>query len=301
MKTFDAFFALLLAGLPGAARADDAVTVNVRCLGNPLPAEKPPTVMHAFGGQSLPFLVAVDAPLGAHLDLRADLVQTSGGNLGLPLQKDVPISGELVFGTRTHVMAACAWPLLPVVQRTTRFRLAVRGVVRDDPTPVVPAAMEVYVYPPENPAEWRKTLAARLAQSGLTRLEVFGTGTQLRRFFKDRHVEFEDGGGEWAAELHPRTLYVGDEPPPTPARISPALPGARLVVFRPPLPTDPPPGVYQSVDTHGGNIVKVFLPDLLAGLPDDPRNQQTLAEIFRQALDTRAPAADSSPNLATTP
>ena len=297
MKTLRA--ALLLLLLPGAMAADlratDTVAVSMRFLGNPPVVQEasaaPP--MHVFGGKPLAFAVTLDAQPGTRLRLRADLVQTAAGNIALPLQRDVPVSGELAFEALTHLTASCTLPDLPATSRVTRMLLTLRAVeATGDRPPLVQATTEIFVYPPEAPGQWQKMLASRLAQNGLTRLEVFGRGPRLRRFFKDRHVNFEDGGGEWPVQLEPGTLYAGDDAPPVPARLSSAD-GLRLVLFEPIESPVLLPGVYESVDAHRGAMVKVTLPDLLTRLADDPRCQQTVAEIFRLACD----ASPATPNL----
>ena len=294
--------AVLLFLLPWSAAclllAEDAVAASVRCLGGEAAAETPsaPPVLHVFGGAALKFAVAVDAPLGTRLFLRADLLQTAAGKLSAPVQTDVPVSGELSFEARTHLTAACALPGLPVVQRPTHLLLRLRGVAKDQAAPLSSTTMELWVYPPEVPGEWKKTVAAALAQSGMTRLEVFGRGTRLRQFLKERHVEFEEGGAEWFAVADSHTLYVGDEPPLMPARIT-SVEGLHLVLFQPPGLPMLLPGVYQQADFKGSVIVKVILPDLLVHLSDDPRGQQTVAAVLRQGLDPRPPAAvNPTPN-----
>ena len=82
MKKLAALFILLLVGGAGTLRAEDAVAVSVRCLGNQSPMSPAPS-LHVFGGGGLSFLVAVDAPLGTRLQLRADLLQTTAGSLAM--------------------------------------------------------------------------------------------------------------------------------------------------------------------------------------------------------------------------
>ena len=293
MKLLAPLFILLLTAGAENLRADDPVTVSVRCLGNQSPVLPTPS-LHVFGGGSLSFLVAVDAPLGSRLQLRADVLQTTAGSLAVPLKKDVPLSEELPFESRTHLTVTCTLPSLPTVQRVSRTLLTLRAVAPDRAALLPAVPMEVFLYPPEVPGEWKKTIAARLARSGLSRLEVFGKGTGLRRFLKARRVEFEDGGADWPARLDPRTLYIGDEPASLPARLG-STEGGWLLLFQPPEASTLLPGVYQNFPSTAGNIVKVTLPDVLTRLEDDPRSQETLAEIFRRALEPRTPAA--APNL----
>ncbi len=283
MKPFALLLIALASGGAGVAPAGvETVVVNVPAL-------------HVFGGAPLAFSAVVDAPLGMRLSLRADLVQTTAGTMTLPLQKDVPASGEMSFDAHTHLTALCSLPALPEVRGPTRLLLTLRSVSGGPPATLSQTTAEVFVYPPENRAEWKKTLASSLARSGMTRLWVFGKGLVLRRWLKDCRADFEDGGAEWPAEVRPGTLYCGDDPPPTPTRIT-STDGWHLVLFLHPDADPLLPGVYQSVDGHGGNILKVTLPDLLGHLSDDPRSQQTLAEIFRRALDFHPPIAAPTPD-----
>ena len=299
MKALTALLLLLWWSEVGFLKAEEPIAVKLRCLGQESEAVEPstpPLSLHVFGGSALAFLVAVDAPLGTRMSLRADLAQTATGGLAVPVQTDVAVSGELGFETRTHLIAACTLPGVPAVQRPTRLILKLRGVIQDHAEPLSPTAVELWVYPSANPGEWKKTIAATLAQGGMTRLEVFGQGSRLRRFLKERHVEFEDGGAQWFAAANRCTLYVGDEPPPIPTRIT-SVDGLHVVLFQPPGLSTFLPGVYQSNDSQGGAIVKITLPDLLTRLPDDPRAQQTVAAVLRQGFAPHQPtAANPTPN-----
>ncbi len=268
--------------------------VGGRCAAGVEPVTVSVPALHVFGGARLVFSAVVDAPLGTRLSLRADLVQTTAGTVILPLQKDAPVSDELSFDARTHLTAPCSLPALPEVRRPTRLLLTLRSVGGDPPDTLSQTTAAVFVYPPENRTEWKKWLAASLARSGMTRLWVFGKGSTLRRWLQDSHADFEDGGAEWPAETHPGTLYLGDDPPPAPSRIT-STDGWHLVLFLHPDADPLLPGVYQSADAHGGNVLKVTLPGMLDGLSEDPRSQQTLTEIFRRALDFHLPIATPTP------
>ena len=272
-----------------AADTTAAPTVQWSCLGlhpsesdSAKPAlESPP--LHVFGDGPLTFDLAVDAPLGTRLTVVADLVQTAG-SIATPLQKSVSVCPELVFDTRTHLVATCSFPALPAVERATRLLLTLRtGPEAADS--VRKLVLPVVVYPREGPDEWKKTLAARLTRSGLQRMAIFGAGRALRQFLRARQVVFEDLGKDWPAEPDPRTLYIGETPTPAPPRFNEAR-DLRLVLFLT-NPGDPMlPGVFQTVDARG-DLWKVTLPDLLDHPSQDPRAQATLAEIFRQALEPR--------------
>ena len=233
---------------------------------------------NVFGGGSFTFEVSVDAPLGTRLKIVGDLVQVVSGGLAAPLRKNALMCPELVFDRCTHQVAACTLPGLADVQRLTRTLLT----LRTDPAGAS-LTVPVYLYPRAAPDGWRKTVAAQLARSGLRRLAVFGDGPAIRRFLHERQVPFEDLGQDWPARTDPRTLYLGETPIPAPPRLDDA-PGLRMVVFSTRTDSGLLPGFYQSAVANGASVWKVTLSGLLDGLSDDPRAQQTLAEIFRLAL-----------------
>lgn len=135
----------------------------------------------------------MEAPLGARLSLRADLAQTTAGGVGATLLKDMPVSAELPFDERTFLTADYTLPEVPAVARPTSMLLLLRAVAGNQSAPSPPTPVELFVYPPEKPGEWKKMIAAVLAASGSSRLEVFGKGKALRQFLRDRWVDFEDG------------------------------------------------------------------------------------------------------------
>ena len=207
----------------------------------------------------------------------------------------MPLSDELPFESHTHVTATCTLPFAADGARVTRTLLTLRAVAPDNADLPAAGSVEVFLYPPEVPGEWKKTIATLLAQSGLGRLEVFGKGAGLRRFLKARRVDF--GGWRRGLARPARSPYphVGDAPAALPARLG-STESAWLVLFQPPEASALLPGFYQSFHSVAGNTVKVTLPDVLTRLEDDPRSQETLAQIFRCALEPRTPATATTPN-----
>jgi len=283
-------------GLP-ALFAGNAPDVAVRCLG---PDEawgnggNPP--IYAFGGQPLKFAAEVTAPIGSHLGLYANLFQAGDGGLSLLLLKNLPLSQGLAFDGRTQWIAACTVPSLPPVKRATRMllKLLIRAQGQPPEAPRPAGAVDLFVYPRLAAGEWKKTFAAALEQGGLGRIAVFGREGGLRRFLRRQQIAFEDLGADWPGTLDSQCLYLGDSPPPKPDGIV-SLTGFHITLFLPGASGSPAlPGVYSVADTAGGSLVKVTLPALLDHLDEDPRNQQTLLEILRQALNPRAIAEDST-------
>lgn len=289
---------LLAWGVPGRAE-DPSSEPPLAPLHLRLPEDPacPASPMHVYGGGALKITQVVEAPLGTHAHLVADLFQLASG-VAAPLQRDVPITPEFSFEDRTYLPAVCVLPSLPAVQRRTTMLLKLKAA--DSGTSSASRSLTLIVYPAAEPDAWKKTFAARLSRSGLRRLAVFGEGTALRQFLRLRKVAFEDLGQEWPGEFDGQTFYLGETSAPAPPRLA-DLPGTRLVLFKsqadePILPA----GVYQSSVGEGGSVWKVTLPNLFVLPGSHPDAEATLDEIFRAALEPRPPVHTESQTVPAT-
>jgi len=89
------------------------------------------TTIPVFSGTTAKLCLAVEAPLGTKLTIKADLMQIARG-LAAPLARDVPIAEALPFADRTHRIIEA--PLaVPDVQRITQIliRLSARSADND--------------------------------------------------------------------------------------------------------------------------------------------------------------------------
>jgi hypothetical protein len=299
MKHRNVILLLCLAGAKESCVAADAEVdrVQLRCLAaadDCFPGADPKLALWVFGGGPLDFRADVEAPLGSCVGLRADLVQVSTGGVALPLLQDVTVAAGLDFAKRTHQTTECSLARIPSVTAPTQMLLTVRAETTGQPQTAASTHVDVFAYPAQKGPEWRQTLTARLAQSGLERLAVFGSGQTLRTFLRERRVDFDDLGKDWPAAATRAALYLGDTPPPMPARIT-SVEGLRFALFLPSEGSALLPGVYHTNDAHGGCLLKVTLPGVLAHLSSNVRGQQTLAEIFRLALAPRVAGIASTP------
>jgi hypothetical protein len=283
--------------------AADAPDVTLRCMSPGEIANKGtnPSIS-VFGGQPAKFDADVTAPLGSHFGIYADLYQTSAGGWSVPLSKNLRLSPDLEFDARTQLIVPCTVPNLPVVRSPTRMllKLFVRPQAQPDASRPM-GTLDVIVYPPLAPADWKKTIATALEQAGLAHLDVFGKRDSLRRFFREQQIPFDDLGADWPDTFDSHTLYLGDSPLPKPDHL-PSLAGMHLALFIS-SPSEIPtlPGVYSMTDATGGAVVKVTLPALLDHLGDDPRSQQVFLEIIGQTLMPQATPTDTNPILPRTP
>ena len=251
--------------------------------------------LHAFGGRPLVFDLVVQAPLGTHATIYADLVQTANGTIAATLQRDVSISAELVFDGCTSMEVPCHLPALDAVKRITSMRLWLRT---DPPGTRTSQGLVLLltVYPVEEPDAWKKMLATRSSHTGLYRLAVFGEAKGARQFLRSRNVSFEDLGSDWPTDPEPGTLYVADLPTAPVPRRTDATRGTRWLIFTTTEATPLPPGVYQRMEVDGGEVCKVTIPDLFNDPDDHPDRLATLAEIFRIVLEPRPlSSAESQP------
>jgi hypothetical protein len=279
-------------GFPPAIAAD-APDVTVRCLGAAEAAGRAVNAPLCFFDDRAPaFEASVTAPLGTHLGLFGEVIQTTSGGLSARLLKNISVSQELQFDTRTQLIAACDVPGLPLVDRPTRLLLRLYIHIRGQPEPVrAVGTVDLFDYPRQSAADWERTFAATVAQGGLARVAVFGSQDALRRFFQRQQIRFDDLGSDWPDALDPKCLYLADSPSPKPDRIA-SLTGAHLALFFSGAADGPPlPGIYSVSDIAGGSVVKVTLPALLDRLDADPGAQQMFLEIVRQALNRCTPAA----------
>jgi hypothetical protein len=273
----------------------------------------PPTVafaakeFYAVGGERLALMVTVEAPLGTHLRIYADVSQLAGA-IAAPWQRDTPVSEELVFGDRTSMVVPCTLPALRAVQRKTEVTVTLHT---EPKTTHYPDGLVVsgYVYPREEPGAWQKQFAALLAQAGIRRVAVFGGWKNTAGFLREQKVPFDDLGADWPDASDAHTLYLGSViakanesgilPVPEAFR---ATPGVRLILFEPWETELLPPGVYQTAGKAGGSIWKVTLPDLFAGITlNAPHGLETLTAIFQEALLPCQSAAGEDPPSTPTP
>lgn len=264
------------------------------------------TPLYATGGEAVSFPVTVQAPLGTHLRVYADVTQQTAG-LAAPWQKNVPVSDEIAFGDRTSMLVACKLPAMRTVLRKTRVLVTLRTDPKADE---YPGGMVVqgFVYPREEPSAWRKQFAALLARSGIRRVAVFGHWKNPPNFLRERKVEFEDLGDDWPAHPDAGTLYLASgvirDGKDAPLRVPEAFVetrGVRLVLFEPWDVEVLPPGVYQTAGAAGG-VWKVTLPDLFVGPGlNDPHALEILTTLFEQILPPHQPVTGDNPESTPTP
>jgi len=282
-------------GLQHLLAADEtAVTIQAVASGSPA-SKQPLSPLYFFGDQPLKFDAGIAAPLGSHVEIHADLFQTSAGGLTGLLLKNIALSPVLFFAKCTQCTAPCALPALPAIKRPTKTLLKIYARIQGQPnTPQLAGILEIFLYPRHTPAEWKKIIAAILAEAGLDRLAVFGKEDALRHFLQSQQVPFDNLGPEWPAAFDARRLYLAGSPPTKPDSLPP-LAGVRIALFNPETAGIPMlPGVYPVADSAGGALVKVTLPGVLEHLNDDPRSQQIFLEILRQTLHPEAPVEDST-------
>jgi len=291
------------AGLPRARAEDGSNVITLHCEAhNGKGGQQVNPPLFFFGDQPLIFDAIVTAPLGSRVSLVADVLQTTSGSLSARLLKNVAVSRDLKFDTRTQWVADCSLPALPPVR--SRTHLLLRLYISKGGQPGVRSSagsIDLYDYPRPSATAWRTTFAGILAQSGLAGAAVFGNGSGLRRFLKAQGIDYDDLGVDWPDSLDRKTLYLADSPPPRGDGMA-LLTGAHVVHFIADTASDLViPGVYSISDPAGGATVKVNMPALLDSLEESPRSQEIFLGILRQTLNPQAAADDSTLTLPTDP
>jgi hypothetical protein len=260
MKIFPAFF-LWLCGTIGLHAG--AVALNVENIG----------AVRFFAGSPAELTLAVEAPVGASVDLEADVAQVAGG-IAATLESGVGISKELRFADRTRQVIRASVPL-PAMRGG---QLLVRFTAREGTSRKVVGQTSLFIYPDDGMKNLRVFFAALEERQSL-RLGVFGASPRLREFLRAQKIPFEDCGGEVPERFEKTLVYAGEGKAEIADRFA-ANPDSKAVLFLADAALIP--GVYRTVRA-GGFLTKVTLP-LPGLLSADPQAQQTFAEIFYQAL-----------------
>lgn len=239
--------------------------------------------VYVWGGETETVALAVEAPPGARLNVRADVFQVGASNLLAPLARDLVVADGLDFSDRTRRTVTFAFTA-PVVRHTAAIVLRFRAQTEPagDPARWEPVG-EVNGAVFEGPAALAGTLSAELAKRDL-RLAVFGESPALRAFFAQRGIPFEDLGPERPETFNPKMVHAAEVPltrtpdawPPRDA----VRAGAKLFLFTP--KPSPLAGVFTT-PIGSGFVVKVSLP-ILVNLPRSPLHQTELVELFRGTL-----------------
>ena len=272
-----------LRGADPSPPPNGSVMIQSLGLAAEVPERAPGLPVYVWGGETEMVALAVEAPLGARLNVRADVFQVGAGSLLAPLAKDLVVADSLDFSDRTRRTVTFAFTA-PVVRRTAAIVLRFRAQTppAGDPARWEPVG-EVNGAVFEEPVALAGTLAAELAKRDL-RLAVFGKSPALRAFFAQRKVEFEDLGPERPETFNSKLLYAAEVPltrtpdawPPREA----VRAGAKLFLFTP--KNSPLAGVFTT-PIGSGFVVKVSLP-ILVNLPRSPLRQTELVELFRGTL-----------------
>lgn len=219
-------------------------------------------VIHVFDGVPATLNLAVEAPLGANVSLRAEVVQVASG-LAAPLAPELKIADAVAFADRTFSIVPASIPL-PVVKNKTELRVRFRMETAGREPLFCDA--QIFVHPKELPETLKKPPVP---------LTVFGESPRLRAFLTGQGVPFTDGGDALPSAPRKDVLYLTEIETP------PAWPeGMRVVFFSAGL--DGLPGVYQR-ETPPGSVTKVTLP-ILDNLSTDPLSQEIFARLLASPL-----------------
>ena len=253
-----------------------------------------------FSDRPVKFQAELTAPLGSHLGLYGDLYQVGSEGWSIALSKNLRLSQDLRFETRTQISVPCVLSPLPAVRAPTRLvlKLFLRGQGQAEGSHAG-ETMELVACPPPRRGERKKAMDDLLTAAGVDSLTLFGRGSSLRHYFRQERISFEDAGVDWPNPTRETALFLADDPPPKPDGLS--LPAGKHLVLFLRQGDSALPGVYSSADASGGATVKVTLPALLDHLDDNPRSQQTFLEIVGQALNSKALPAGITANRPSNP
>ena len=265
------WLSMLLLVLPQALQAQEVTVIK---------AVEPVRELHVFGGTDAPMELTTDIPLGAVIEVRADLWQLAG-SLAALLRKDLAV-GEKPLDSSGGVPRLLHWSVaLLEVQRITRMALRFR-VRRMEDASWQPAGSLAFTVYPKDSAQWQG-----FTRRSDARIAVFGSpNTSLRRALKAHGVKYEDLGMEPPQELPAAVLVIGEMSSASLHDWLESRPGHKgaLVVVCP--DSDELPVI--SVNLSPGFCLTKIAAALLENLPTDPRAGKTLVDTLNRALDLAA-------------
>jgi hypothetical protein len=141
-------------------------------------------IWKVFGGQptNVSFVVYGDAK--ERIDIQADLFQSASGNIATPIKKDIPVVSDLDFSRREQYQIAFLLQL-PIVERASDFYLRCRFRSSSEAQWQNIGSVNIRIYPDD-------ILKPVQALAEKNRIYLYGEGSILRSFLKDKEIRFED-------------------------------------------------------------------------------------------------------------
>lgn len=217
----------------------------------PLDTPKPIPQYHAISGEKVRLYVALEAPTGSRLDLKATIDQVAGG-ITAPRDRDLLLVKEIAFTdtTRRVVPFTLETPKLPA---TSTLAVRLHTSLGAAPT------FYLHLTPQEEQESQGKRLSSALEKSQY-QLALFGESRQLRQLLSELKLPFRDLGTLRPPQFPSHSLVIAEdsEAPPPMEKLN----STRLVLLHP-GPDARLPGVYQH-ERGNGSATVVTLPLLQA-------------------------------------
>jgi hypothetical protein len=238
-------------------------------------------IWKVFGGQAIQVSLVVCGNAKERIDIRADLFQTGSGNIGAPIKKDIPVASDLDFLRREQYQIA--FPLqLPIVEQASDFYLRCHFRSASGEKWQALGSVNIRIYPDD-------ILRPVQAFAERNRIYLYGEGSILKSFLKDKDIRFEDRKDSFPkAENNPGLIlaeYIDKDWFAIPKELAS---NQAVVVFYPPPDNLPRTIVKQA---GKGILIEVKM-SLLDDLATNPEAQEFFGEIIDLALNHLAAATN---------
>jgi hypothetical protein len=237
------------------------------------PKDDAKKIWKVIGGQTTQVSLVVSGSEKERIDIQADLFQTASGNIGATIKKDIPVASDLDFSRREQYQIAFLLQL-PIVERASDFYLRCHFRSASEEKWQTLSSVNIRIYPDDllRPVQ-------AFAEKNL--IYLYGEGSILKSFLKDKDIRFEDRNDSFPkAEINPGLIlaeYIDKDWFAIPKE----LPSNQtVVVFYPPYDNLPRTIVKQA---GKGILIEVKM-SLLDELATNPEAQEFFGEIIDLAL-----------------
>jgi hypothetical protein len=141
-------------------------------------------IWKVFGGQTINVSLVVYGNPKERIDIQADLFQTASGNIATPVKKDIPVASKLDFSRREQYQIAFLLQL-PIVERASDFYLRCRFRSSSEAQWQNIGSVNIRIYPDD-------ILKPIQAFAEKNHIYLYGEGSILKSFLKDKEIRFED-------------------------------------------------------------------------------------------------------------
>ena len=238
------------------------------------PAADAKKIWKVFGGQTIRVSLVVYGDPKERIAIQADLFQTASGSLAAPIKKDIPVASDLDLSH--SVQNTIAFLLqLPKVERTGDFCLRYNFRLASEEKWQHAGSVNMSIYPDDilKPVQ---TFAEK------NRLYLYGEGSHLKSFLKDKNIHFEDMKDSFPKSVIHPCLILAEHIDKDWFALPKELPSNQaVVVFYP--PTDSLPRIL--IKQAGQGILIEVKMSLLDELATNPEAHELFEEIIDLALD----------------